>query len=89
MRFFCWLESALTSNQAVSESTAANKLKEFRSQGKNYVGLSFDTISASGPNAAIIHYKPSAELSRSLSLDEIYLCDSGAQYLYVPFAGLV
>ncbi|KGG50938.1 creatinase/aminopeptidase [Mitosporidium daphniae] len=56
-----------------SESTAANKLKEFRSQGKNYVGLSFDTISASGPNAAIIHYKPSAELSRSLSLDEIYL----------------
>ena len=46
----------------------------------DYVSLSFPTISSSGPNGAIIHYKPSASTARSLSTQELYLCDSGAQY---------
>lgn len=46
-----------------------------------FKGLSFSTISSSGPNGAIIHYHPEPETNRPLSLNEIYLCDSGAQYL--------
>ena len=42
---------------------------------------SFETISSSGPNGAIIHYKPTESTNRSLNAEEIYLCDSGAQYL--------
>lgn len=45
------------------------------------MSLSFPTISSSGPNGAIIHYCPTSSTARKLSVDEIYLCDSGAQYL--------
>ena len=48
---------------------------------KHFKGLSFDTISSTGPNAAIIHYKPSPTESAIIKKDEIYLCDSGAQFL--------
>lgn len=53
----------------------------FRQQSL-YVSPSFPTISSSGPNGAIIHYQPSKESSRQLSLDEPYLCDSGCQFRY-------
>ena len=44
------------------------------------VGLSFSTISSVGPNAAINHYSPTPETNRKLTLEEIYLVDSGGQY---------
>lgn len=47
----------------------------------NYVSLSFPTISSSGPNGAIIHYQPNVKTARALSTSELYLCDSGGQYL--------
>lgn len=47
---------------------------------QDYVSLSFPTISSSGPNGAVIHYKPELATARSLSTQELYLCDSGAQY---------
>ncbi|RXG66457.1 Xaa-Pro aminopeptidase 1 [Armadillidium vulgare] len=51
----------------------------FREQ-KNYVGLSFETISSVGPNAAIIHYQPCEESDRKITTEEVYLVDSGGQY---------
>ena len=45
-------------------------------------GLSFDTISAGGPNAAIIHYRPTPNNSSKITKDMIHLLDSGGQYLY-------
>lgn len=53
---------------------------QFRSQEKNR-GLSFSSISAVGSNGAIIHYHPSADTDKTLSLNEMYLLDSGGQYL--------
>lgn len=44
------------------------------------MGLSFDTISASGASGAQIHYKPERESCGMINANEIYLCDSGAQY---------
>uniref|UniRef100_A0A4W3K521 Xaa-Pro aminopeptidase 1 n=1 Tax=Callorhinchus milii TaxID=7868 RepID=A0A4W3K521_CALMI len=49
-------------------------------QQENFMDLSFGTISSTGPNSAIIHYSPNPETNRTLSLNEIYLLDSGAQY---------
>uniref|UniRef100_A0A452TCY9 Xaa-Pro aminopeptidase n=1 Tax=Ursus maritimus TaxID=29073 RepID=A0A452TCY9_URSMA len=43
-------------------------------------GPSFETISASGLNAALAHYSPTKEQHRKLSSDEMYLLDSGGQY---------
>jgi len=45
------------------------------------VGPSFDTISSTGPNGAIIHYKPEKPSAALIRSDAVYLCDSGAQYL--------
>jgi len=47
-----------------------------------FVGLSFDTISATGPNGAIIHYKPEKKTCATIQQNEIYLCDSGAQFRF-------
>ena len=45
------------------------------------MGTSFDTISAGGPNGAIVHYKPSASNSLMMTKNMIHLVDSGGQYL--------
>ncbi|KAL7885923.1 hypothetical protein AOLI_G00062180 [Acnodon oligacanthus] len=64
-----------------TELTAAEFVNECRSKQKYSRGQSFDTISASGPNAALAHYSPSKETARQLRVDEMYLVDSGGQYL--------
>lgn len=48
---------------------------------EHFVGLSFDTISSTGANAAVIHYKPERGNCSVIDPKAIYLCDSGAQYL--------
>lgn len=82
IEYFAWLEHQLTVEKAViDEVTAADKLEEFRSKHKHFVGLSFDTISSTGPNAAVIHYKPERGNCSVIDPNAVYLCDSGAQYL--------
>ncbi|KAF5958167.1 hypothetical protein HYC85_005392 [Camellia sinensis] len=65
----------------LTELSASDKLEGFRASKEHFRGLSFPTISSTGPNAAIIHYAPDAEKCSELDADSIYLCDSGAQYL--------
>ncbi|KAK3939955.1 putative Xaa-Pro aminopeptidase P [Diplogelasinospora grovesii] len=82
IEYFAWLEDQLVNKKAtLDEVTAADKLEEIRSNGKDFVGLSFDTISSTGPNAAIIHYKPERGNCSVIDPNAVYLCDSGAQYL--------
>lgn len=80
-RYFAWLEDQLSSSASIDEVDGADQLEKFRSEGSNFRGLSFDTISGSGPNGAIIHYKPEKETAAKITCDQLYLCDSGAQYL--------
>ncbi|MDI1229351.1 MAG: aminopeptidase P family protein [bacterium] len=63
------------------ELTASDLLQSFREEGKNFRGLSFDTISGAGGNGAIVHYRSSPETNKPLIAGPIYLVDSGAQYL--------
>ncbi|XP_031144945.1 xaa-Pro aminopeptidase 1 isoform X1 [Sander lucioperca] len=77
---FAWLEKEIPKG-TVTEMSAADKAEELRSQQKEFVGLSFPTISSVGPNGAIIHYRPLPETNRTLSMNEVYLIDSGAQYV--------
>lgn len=44
-------------------------------------GDSFVSISSSGSNAAIIHYFPTNTTDRGITTEDIYLLDSGGQYL--------
>ena len=64
----------------ITEISAEQKLYNFRKQNKNFKFLSFPTISGTGPNGAIIHYKATNESNRRLRKKDIYLVDSGGQY---------
>ncbi|KAI5928787.1 putative Xaa-pro aminopeptidase P [Camillea tinctor] len=82
IEYFAWLEDQLINKKAtVDEVVAADKLEAFRAQKKDFVGLSFPTISSTGPNAAVIHYKPERGNCATIDPNAVYLCDSGAQYL--------
>ncbi len=79
-RFLCWL-GAEAQGGGISEIAAADRLRAFRFEGENIRDLSFRTISGSGPNGAIVHYSVTPESDRALQPGELYLVDSGAQYL--------
>ncbi|KAL1302286.1 hypothetical protein AAFC00_002704 [Neodothiora populina] len=79
--FFAWLEYELIHKKAkIDEVEAADKLEAIRSKHESFAGLSFDTISSTGANAAVIHYKPERGACSIIDPNAIYLCDSGAQY---------
>ncbi|KAH8834642.1 putative Xaa-Pro aminopeptidase P [Flagelloscypha sp. PMI_526] len=82
VKYFAWLEETLVKgDKVINETEAADVLEKYRSEQAKYKGLSFPTISGAGSNAAIIHYQPPAVDSAMIKRDEIYLCDSGAQFL--------
>lgn len=78
--YFSWLEKNVQ-REKITEISGAQKLEEFRKQQVDYMGPSFSTISSVGPHGAIIHYTPDASTDAPLSVDTLYLCDSGGQYL--------
>jgi Xaa-Pro aminopeptidase len=79
-RFLAWL-AANAPDGAVDELGAAERLLAFRRADPLFRDLSFDTISGAGPNGAIVHYRSSPATNRRLAPGELYLVDSGAQYL--------
>jgi Xaa-Pro aminopeptidase len=65
----------------LTELSAAARLREFREATGMLKDLSFDTISAAGPNGAHCHYKVDEASNRAIEANSMYLCDSGGQYL--------
>ncbi len=63
------------------ELSVAAKLQEFRQQNPALKDLSFDTISGATSNGALCHYKVSEETNKPITMDGMYLVDSGGQYL--------
>ncbi len=80
VRFLAWL-AANGPSGGVSEMHAADRLEEFRRQGDLYREPSFPTISGAGPNGAIVHYRSTEATNRKLEAGQLYLVDSGGQYL--------
>ncbi|KAF6753773.1 putative Xaa-Pro aminopeptidase P [Ephemerocybe angulata] len=80
-RYFAWLEEALNEGKEVNEYEGAEVLENYRKELDLFKGLSFTTISSTGPNGAIIHYSPDPKNCDIIKKDQIYLCDSGAQFL--------
>jgi Xaa-Pro aminopeptidase len=78
-KFLIWLKKNYK-RKKISEISAQEKLLQFRKKNKSFKFLSFPTISGSGPNGAIIHYKASKKSNRVLKNGDIYLVDSGGQY---------
>jgi Xaa-Pro aminopeptidase len=79
-RFLSWLdEEAPLGN--LTELDAARYLQSCREAGDLIQDLSFRTISGAGSNGAIVHYTVTPETNRKLIPGELYLVDSGGQYL--------
>ena len=79
-RFLCWLDKEAP-NGGLTELDVAAKLEAFRAETGELKDLSFETIPASGPHAAIPHYHATEESNRKLGMNEIFLIDSGGQYI--------
>ena len=79
-RFLYWLEKSVEAGREVSEWDAAVKLGQLRADQKDYLGDSFETISAFGPGAALPHYITPHDHAPVIREDGLYLCDSGGQY---------
>ena len=80
-KFLFWLKKNYN-RKSITEISASKKLYSLRKKNKKFKFLSFPTISGSGPNGAIIHYKPTKKTNRRLKKGDIYLVDSGGQYKF-------
>lgn len=75
-KFIYWIKKSYKGEDEVS---ASQKLNSFRKADPEYIGDSFETISAMGENGAIVHYSPKKDQCAELT-DGFYLVDSGAHY---------
>ena len=78
-RFLHWLATTAPDGE-VSEIEAVEALETFRRETGVLRDVSFPTISGSGPNGAIVHYRVTRASDRRLGAGELFLVDSGAQY---------
>jgi len=79
VKFLRWLENEAPKG-GETELSAAARLQGFREATGLLRDLSFDTISAAGPHAAIPHYRVDEQSNLPITPGSIYLVDSGAQY---------
>ena len=64
----------------LTEIDIVETLEGFRIATGKLHDISFDTISGSGPNGAIVHYRVTHETNRCLEQNSLLLIDSGGQY---------
>lgn len=67
--------------EKVTEIGAAEELDSLRAELPDFLELSFPTISAYGPNAAMAHYAASKECCAEVKGEGFLLVDSGGQYM--------
>lgn len=77
--FLAWFDREAPKGH-LTEQSAAAALWQARERTGCVKDSSFDTISGSGPNGAIVHYRVSDETNRRIDAGDVYLVDSGGQY---------
>lgn len=79
VKFLAWLDD-WAEDGSLDEIAAVTKLEEFRRDTNLLREISFATISGSGPNGAIVHYRVTDKTNRRMKPGELFLVDSGGQY---------
>lgn len=79
-KFIYWVKKNIGKIE-ITEITAAEKMDSLRREIKDFIDLSFPTISAYGANAAMMHYDPTPENHAVLKPEGMLLVDSGGQYM--------
>jgi Xaa-Pro aminopeptidase len=80
VQFLAWLDEKMSKGLQITEWEAAWRLTELRGKARNYMGPAYENISATGPNAALSHYRPLRSSSSIIDKETPYLNDSGGQY---------
>ncbi|MEM1375047.1 MAG: aminopeptidase P family protein [Pseudomonadota bacterium] len=79
VEFLAWLDA--DAPDSVTEISAAQALEGFRRATNALRDISFETISGAGEHGAVVHYRVTEETNRPLKSGELYLVDSGGQYV--------
>jgi Xaa-Pro aminopeptidase len=79
-KFMYWLKTNVGKIE-MDEYTVGCYLDSLRAQQEHFLDLSFEDISAYGPNAAMMHYAADKETAAPLKPEGFYLIDSGGHYL--------
>jgi len=79
-RFLCWFDGH-AHRGGETELSAGAKLLALRQAMPRFRAESFPAISGAGEHGAIVHYRADAASNRAINPDEVFLIDSGAQYL--------
>ncbi|HET7849401.1 MAG TPA: aminopeptidase family protein P, partial [Pseudolabrys sp.] len=79
VRFLAWFDREAPKGK-LTEIDAVAALESFRRETGVLKDVSFPTISGSGPNGAIVHYRVTRRSNRRIRRNELFLIDSGAQY---------
>src|SRR6516165_5038199 len=79
VRFLAWLDREAPTG-ALTEIDAVEALETFRRETGALKDVSFPTISGTGPNGAIVHYRVTRKSNRRIAPGDLLLVDSGAQY---------
>src|SRR6202790_4723788 len=78
-RFLAWIDHEAPTG-ALTEIDTVEALETFRRDTGALKDVSFPTISGTGPNGAIVHYRVTRKTNRRISPGDLLLVDSGAQY---------
>ena len=78
-RFLAWIDREAPSGK-LTEIDAVEALETFRRDTGALKDVSFPTISGTGPNGAIVHYRVTRKSNRRIASGDLLLIDSGAQY---------
>lgn len=79
VELLAWLDAQPVGG--LSEIAVVKQLEEIRRRDNALQDISFDTISGTGPNGAIMHYRVSEETDSVLQEGHLLVLDSGGQYL--------
>jgi len=80
VRFLAWFDREAPRGR-LTEIDCVAALETFRRETCELKGVSFPTISGSGPNGAIVHYRVTEATNRRIAPGELFLIDSGGQYV--------
>ncbi len=78
-RFLAFIDREAGSGK-LTEIDAVEALETFRRDTGALKDVSFPTISGTGPNGAIVHYRVTRRSNRRIAPGDLLLIDSGAQY---------
>ena len=79
-KFIYWIKNNVK-NKKISELDAIKYLDNKRKKNEKFFSLSFPTIAGTGSNGAIVHYRANEKTNKTIKTSDLFLVDSGAQYL--------